>query len=210
MPVSAELGNLLHYLWPDNAFPWSEPVFFLNSSCAAVITWNHDWFVASRNCVLLLGCFSLTIFLGWLHRFLIGLRSGLFPGHSSSVIWLSWNHVLHTPATWHWVESWWHINASLWWKRSRAEGFSISFMHLLALILPVMTQILPTHFDVIQPHIITPTGCFMVGVMQSGCKSSPILLLTYFMPSLPNKEILVPSLQITLSHCSTVQLTCFF
>lgn len=89
------------------------------------------------------------------------------------------------------------------------EGFSldssISFMNFWAFTFPLIKQILLTPFDVIQPPIITLTGCFTVGVMQSWCKSSQILL-AYFMPSLQNREILVSSLQINLPYCSALQL----
>ena len=102
------------------------------------------------------------------------------------------------------VEMWMFL---LSWKGSRAECFSLgSFMYFSAFIFPLLTQILSTPCDVIQSQTITLTACFTVGVMQSGWKS-PILLVTYFMPSLPNGEILVSWLQITLSYCSVVQVT---
>lgn len=44
--------------------------------------------------------------------------------------------------------------------------------------------------------------------MQSGCNSSPMLLLTYIMPSLTIWEILLSSDRITLSYYSAVHLTC--
>lgn len=80
-------------------------------------------------------------------------------------------------------------------------------IHQWAFIFPLILQNLPILFNVTQPHIIRMTGCFMVCVMQLGCNCSPVPLLTYFMVSLPNGETLISSEQITVPHCSAVQLT---
>lgn len=80
-------------------------------------------------------------------------------------------------------------------------------MYFWGIVFSWITQVLSTPFGIIQPHIITLTKYFTVYVMQLGYKSYPILPLTYFMPSILNREISDSSDQITLSPSSAVQVT---
>lgn len=159
----------------------------------------------------MLYCFSLTSFLSCLHKLFDPVKIWLFTNHFSRGICLSCNHFLHTVDTWHGAESCWNISVSLAWKRSCMEMISldssISIVYFWAFMFLNITKILPKPFDAMQPRTMTLTGCFTLGVMQPGCISLPILRPMYFRPSLRNREILISSLQITLPHCSVVQLT---
>ena len=83
-------------------------------------------------------------------------------------------------------------------------------MYFEALTFPDRTWIRSTPHGVLHPHTITDNGCFIVACMHSGRQSSPCRLLTYRTPSLPNMEILVSSLHITLSQSSAVHVRCSF
>lgn len=55
-------------------------------------------------------------------------------------------------------------------------------MYFVALIILLITQILPKPSNVIYPHFITLTECFIMCVMLLGYKSSQIPIFQYSMP----------------------------
>ena len=160
---------------------------------------------AINSCLVHFHCVETFCF-SFAHRFSIGLRSGLFPGHSSTSISFAWNHAMHLLVVWQGAPSHWKIKEGFDPKISPADGsifgFKTSSMYLLAFILPSSTWILPTVLLDMQPHIMMLTGCFIVGAMHSGRHSSPTLCWTYLTPSLPNMEMHVLSLHKTLLESS--------
>jgi len=138
--------------------------------------------IASISCCLLLGCFAETRRFNFDHKFSIGLRSGLFPGHGRTSTPLSESHFIHTRAVWHGAPSCWNKNGTPSPNRLRAEGSSFgcrtSLMYFLEFMIPSMTCNRPTPFHAMHPHTITPRGCFIVGVRHAGRHSSPGRLLT--------------------------------
>lgn len=125
-----------------------------------------------------------TSYFSRLHKWSTRLRFGLFSGHYSTGIWLSWNHFLHTLPTCILLK----YNCFITLEKFSGGGGELELGLKYFIYSPLITQILPILFDVIQSFIITLTGYFAVCVMKLGCKSSSILFLWYFMPSLPNTE----------------------
>jgi len=168
---------------------------------------------AMRSC-LLLGCFWATNRRYSLDdKFSIGFKSGLFSGHCSSFTPCDWNHIKHFPAVWQGAPSCWKMYDPLSPNRSRANGSNLAsstfWMYLSAFTLLSRTCRRPTLVLDTRPHTMMLTGCFIVGTVHSGSKSSsPALRGTYLIPSLPNIEMRVSSLQMTLAQSSFLQFKC--
>lgn len=126
-------------------------------------------------------------------------------------MWLSWNNLLHTVATWHGTEFYWNRNTPLSWIRSLMEGFtlssSISFLCFLAFIVLInhTNYIFIFWSDSIRNH---KTRWFTEVLVQSECKYFSIPLFVYFMLSLSNIKFFVSSQKITSSYYFSRCLTC--
>ena len=98
-----------------------------------------QWIMASINWILLLGFFLHSKFFKLNHKFslLLLLRSGLFPGHSNTLMLFCWNNYLTLLAVWHGAPSCWNkshhnLGASLQWMLSISvpEYLFLYFLHL--------------------------------------------------------------------------------
>ena len=168
---------------------------------------------ASISCCLFEGCFAAAARFSRDHRFSMWLRSGLFPGHSSTLMLFSLNQDWHFFAVWHGAPSCWKISGWLAPKMSRADASNLDWMTSLtyfsAFTIPFSTCRHPTPSWDMHPHTIMLRGCFMVAVVHSGMQSSGRRQMNRTL-SLQKIDMRVSSLYKTRFHCSTVQLACSF
>jgi len=179
-----------------------------------VMMWNHELITTSISCCLFDGRFAATARFSRDHRFSMGFRSGLFPGHSSTWMLFSLNHDMHFFAVWHGAPSCWNVNGWSAPKMSRADASNLecrtSLMYFSAFTTPFSTCSRPTPSRDMHLHTIMLSGCFLVAVVHSGMQSSPGWRWTYRTPSLPKIDIRVSSVHRTCFHWSGVLLACSF
>jgi len=101
----------LQYFEPKVSILWI-PLFFITSCrrCGILctrflqnsweISFTHTLLITFTRSLALDGCFSATLFFILVYRFWIGLRSGLLPSQSRTLIWFSARKVLATFNWW--------------------------------------------------------------------------------------------------------------
>ena len=157
----------------------------------------------------LVGCFSATLFFSSVQKFSIGLRSGLFPGHSITWYFLSWES-LTIFARWHGALSCINIlqlctamcNSNFSFINSR---YFLPFM----VVLGSRKNRPAVPWLEIALQIITLGGCFMVCCVNLSLYRVPGCLLTVLFLA-ANCWIVVSLENKTLDHCWLVQSLYFF
>jgi len=129
----------------------------------------------------LVGCFSATLFFSSVQKFSIGLRSGLFPGHSNNLIFFVLRKSVTIFARWHGAPS--CVNISQLCTAICNSNFSFinSRNFLPFMVVPGSRKNRPAVPLVeIAPQTITLGWCFMVFCVNLSLYRAPGGLLTVF------------------------------
>ena len=80
-----------------------------------------------------------TFFLISVHKFSIGLRSGEFSGHLSTLTFLIWNQFMTDLAYWHGAESCWNV-VHLWMLIKFSRWLSRTLVHRKAFVFVILAR----------------------------------------------------------------------
>ena len=154
-------------------------ISFLQYSTSKFFTQTS--FMACCSTKKLKGCYSATFLFVVDNQFSIGLRSGLFPGHSSMLI-LCWSRKLCTILDrWHEAPS--CINTEQWWTAMCNCNFSrrrFTYREPFIVTSAGKKYSAAVPLTDIAPQIIWQVGCFTVGIVYFSSNCFPLGLPTGF------------------------------